>query len=70
MLRIKKNLSNEAARMESWARWNSIAKPLHSLGLLEDMIVKIAGIHQTADVHIDKRCAAAGMREYAKGSVK
>ena len=52
MLRIKKNLSNEAARMESWARWNSIAKPLHSLGLLEDMIVKIAGIHETADVRI------------------
>ena len=43
--------------MESWARWISIAKPLHSLGLLEDMIVKIAGIHETADVLIDKRCA-------------
>ncbi len=56
MLKIKKNLPNEAARRESWTKWNGIAKPLHSLGLLEDMIVKIAGIYGTPDVHIDNRC--------------
>ena len=38
-------------------RWDHVAKPLHSLGRLEDMIVQIAGVQQTADVCIDKRCA-------------
>ena len=38
-------------------RWDHVAKPLHSLGKLEDLIVQIAGIQQTADVCIDKRCA-------------
>ena len=38
-------------------RWDSIAKPLHSLGRLEDLVVQIAGIRQTADVRIGKRCA-------------
>lgn len=48
---------NEAARQEAAARWNAVAKPLHSLGKLEDMIVQIAGIQGTADVEIAKRCA-------------
>ena len=39
------------------ARWDSVAKPLHSLGTLEDYIVQIAGIQQTADVRLDRRCA-------------
>ena len=38
-------------------RWDHVAKPLHSLGRLEELIVQIAGIQQTADVRIDKRCA-------------
>ena len=38
-------------------RWDSIAKPLHSLGLLEDLVVRIAAIQGTADVCIDRRCA-------------
>lgn len=38
-------------------KWDHVAKPLHSLGQLEDLIVKIAGIQETADVRIDKRCA-------------
>ncbi len=45
--------STEQARK----RWDSIAKPLHSLGRLEDLVVQIAGIQETADVRIDKRCA-------------
>ncbi len=37
------------------ARWNRIAKPIHSLGLLEDAIVQIAGIQQQAEhVSIEK----------------
>ena len=35
---------DKAAAAESQRRWNSIAKPLHSLGKLEDAIIKIAGI--------------------------
>ncbi|MBR6569915.1 MAG: nicotinate-nucleotide--dimethylbenzimidazole phosphoribosyltransferase [Clostridia bacterium] len=38
-------------------RWDHVAKPLHSLGRLEELIVQIADIQQTADVRIDKRCA-------------
>ena len=38
-------------------RWDSVAKPLHSLGRLEDMVVKIAGVQGTPDVRIDRRCA-------------
>lgn len=36
-------------------RWNNIAKPVGSLGQLEDTVVKLAGITGTADVRIDKR---------------
>ena len=36
-------------------RWDAIAKPLHSLGLLEDAVVKIAGITGSADVALKKR---------------
>ena len=45
------------AEEEARRRWDSIAKPLHSLGALEDLIVRIAGIQGTADVRIDRRCA-------------
>jgi len=44
------------ARKQAQWKWDHVAKPLHSLGLLEDMIVKIAAIHETADVRIDRRC--------------
>ena len=37
-------------------RWDSIAKPLHSLGLLEDLVVRIAETRGTPDVCIDRRC--------------
>lgn len=38
-------------------RWDNVAKPLHSLGLLEDLIVRIAGVQETENVNIDRRCA-------------
>lgn len=49
-------------------RWNSIAKPLYSLGSLEDAIVQIAGITGDADVHLERRglivmCADNGVVE-------
>ena len=45
------------AKQQAQYRWDHVAKPLHSLGRLEELIVRIAGIQQTADVRIDKRCA-------------
>ena len=37
-------------------RWDSIAHPLHSLGLLEDAIVTIAGAQGSHQVELNKRC--------------
>lgn len=48
---------NEKAKAASQKHWNSIGKPLHSLGLLEDAVTKIAGITEDPNVHINKRCA-------------
>ena len=44
------------ARELAQYRWDHVAKPLRSLGRLEEMIVQIAGIQQTADVCLSKRC--------------
>ena len=44
------------ARELAQYRWNHVAKPLHSLGKLEEMIVRIADIQQTADVCLSPRC--------------
>ena len=46
------NVQEEARR-----RWDSVAKPLHSLGLLEDLVVRIAGVQGTENVCSDRRCA-------------
>ena len=43
------------AEEEARKCWNMIAKPLYSLGLLENAVVKIAGITSSADVDISKR---------------
>lgn len=50
------NFSYEAADA-CRARWNAVAKPLRSLGFLEDMVAKIAGVQRTPDVDISKRAA-------------
>ena len=49
-------------------RWDSIAKPLHSLGKLEDYLVKIAGITGTSNLSLSKKalivmCADNGVVE-------
>ncbi len=46
---------DEAAAANAKAHWDSIAKPLGSLGLLEKTIVNIAGITGNADVRLGKR---------------
>lgn len=52
--RLGKAVSREAER-QALERWDAIAKPLHGLGRLEDMLVRIAGIQGTADVDVDRR---------------
>ncbi len=49
-------LPDEATRAAARGRWDRIAKPLHSLGTLEDLIVQIAGIQGTADISLTPRC--------------
>ena len=37
-------------------QWDSLAKPLGSLGMIEDMIVRIAGSAGTEKISLDERC--------------
>lgn len=46
---------SHTAREAAQARWDSLAKPLGGLGLLEDMITQIAGIQRNVDVDFSKR---------------
>ena len=41
---------DETAMQAAQQHWNQLAKPLHSLGRLEDMIVQLAGIHRSAQL--------------------
>lgn len=47
---------DKSAEQRASERWNSIAKPLHSLGLLEKAVIQIAGITGSENVLLDKRC--------------
>lgn len=48
---------DENAVRQAQQRWNNIGKPLHSLGMLEDSVIKIAGIIGDPDVKLDRRCS-------------
>ena len=48
MLHYTVNTPDAAAMAEAQRRWDAVAKPLRSLGHLEDIIVRVAGIQQTA----------------------
>lgn len=56
-LQVNHPLSEKAMALSS-QRWDDIAKPLKSLGLLETTITKLAGISGSAKVDISKRCVA------------
>ena len=49
-----KPLDEQAMRMAQ-KRWNSVAKPLGSLGLLEDAVIRMAGMIGSTDVKLEKR---------------
>lgn len=46
---------DEAARKAAYIHWDSLAKPLGSLGLLEEAVVKIAALTGKEAVFLDKR---------------
>ena len=50
---------DEKAMEGAKKRWDSIAKPLHSLGELENMLTQIAGITGTPDVRVEKKAVVA-----------
>lgn len=57
-----------AAEREAWKRWDSVAKPLRSLGVLEEAIASAAGIFGTWQVDFGKKavvilCADNGIVE-------
>lgn len=59
---------NKEAMGSAGKRWDSIAKPLHSLGKMEDLVIQIAGIQETPDISVKKRalvsmCADNGVVE-------
>ena len=59
---------DEHAMEQAKKQWNSIAKPLHSLGKLEEHIIRIAGITEDPDVKIEEKalivmCADNGVVE-------
>ena len=47
--------SDENARTTAKRRLDSLAKPLGSLGIFEEMIAKLAALKGSADVHLDDR---------------
>ena len=47
--------ADASAAEEARGRWDGLAKPLGSLGLLEDAVVRIAGVTGSADVRLDRR---------------
>ena len=53
---------------QAWAHWNDLALPLHSLGRLQDTVVRIAGMMRTPQVTLGKKalvvmCADNGVVE-------
>lgn len=47
--------SDEEAMARAAARWNRVAKPLHSLGLLEDALIRIAGITGSEEMDLAQK---------------
>ena len=47
--------ADEAARDECLRRWDAVAKPLHSLGLLETLTARMAGVQRTPVPHARRK---------------
>lgn len=46
---------DEDACLACGRRWDSIAKPLKSLGKMEENLIQIAGIQRTSQIHLNKK---------------
>ena len=57
MLKYDRKLPDEGARMRAQQKWDRVAKPLNSLGRMEELICRIAAIQGTEDVRLAPRCA-------------
>ena len=60
---------DEAAMAAARDRWNAVAKPIGGLGLLEDLLIRIAGVTRDADVQLATRelvvvCADNGVMRH------
>ncbi len=51
--------ANREAKLAAKKHWDSVAKPLGSLGLLEDAVIDIAGMTGTPEVRLGKRAVIA-----------
>ena len=59
--------ADERAAQAARRRWDSIAKPLHSLGLLEDAVVRIAAMGGSPDVDLSRRAIVGHVRRPRRG---
>jgi len=48
--------SDQKAKEQAKKRWDNLAKPLNGMGILEDYIIRLAGISK--DLTFDKKCVA------------
>lgn len=60
--------ASQEAMERAWSHWNNLALPLHSLGRLQDTVVRIAGMTGTHQVRLEKKalvvmCADNGVVE-------
>ena len=46
---------SEDARQQAWSRWQTIAKPLGSLGRLEELVCDMAAVTGSADIDLSRR---------------
>ena len=62
---------DETSMEQARKHWIKIAKPLFSLGKLEDAVIQMAGIKETPDYELKKRrwsLCAQTMESWRKGS--
>ena len=50
------NLFNSKTYQQAQKHWDAIAKPIHGLGILEEIIAKIAGLTANVNVSFNKKC--------------
>lgn len=56
-LKYEIHFPDKASMEQSKKEWDSILKPLGSLGMFEMLVIRLAGIQKTKKVRLEKRCA-------------